>query len=227
MPACTVFWIWFSASETATATAKPAGASEAASEPAATSASMVETSLAQTVTVSAEMPVPRSPLTRARTLAALRLTAEAPEPAAVAAKPRLPTTAAEKASTMLSMFCSDLAVTSSLPPALMPVFSVVACTSNVAESSWVHWLASAKFCAASTTWLNAAPPVYWTSVPASMPSTTRTTSPMASTATDSSLRWSIRSSQPMSLRAMATPMDRPAPANSPATAAMAMPSISA
>ena len=124
MPACTVFWIWFSASETATATAKPAGASEAAREPAATSASILDTSSAHTVTVSAVMPSPSSPSMRARTFAALRLTAEAPDPAAVAAKPKLPTMAAEKASTMLSMSCSDVAVTSSLPPAVMPVFSV-------------------------------------------------------------------------------------------------------
>ena len=121
MPACTVFSIALSASDTAMATAKPAGASDAASAPAATSALIVDLSLAQTVTASPTTPSAPSPSMRARTLTALLLSADEPAPAPVAPKPRLATTAAAIASTLESMSCSEVAVTSTLSAALMPV----------------------------------------------------------------------------------------------------------
>ena len=124
MPAWTVFWIWFSASDTATAAAKPTGASEMATAAAVMSASMLESSLAATRMVSAKMPSSPSPSMRARTLAALRLVAVAPAPAADKPKPRLAATAAATEMTSASMSCLDSAVTSSLPPAWMPESSV-------------------------------------------------------------------------------------------------------
>ncbi len=120
--ASTALRIWLSASDTATAPAAPTGANENATAAAATSAWIVELSVAERTMPSASMPAP-SPSMRALTTAALTFCAVEPAPAPV--MPTRPVaTAAAIASTSASITCSDSAVTVNIDPAEMPVSCV-------------------------------------------------------------------------------------------------------